>query len=317
MFQFTTTTIVNSLKDYNFPTKDLITEITETGANNETTTVGIHIKRDFKFLKDNVEAIYKREASDPVLGQLTFDLSGVTTPTTDTVFRIALYIKLSGSQNSYYANNLLFKGKPFYIEFLWKANEAAANVAAKVVKNAKKYQQMVYENALLEVSASGATVTIDATDEYQVFTKAELQKWDQTLGAWQEGSPVGAFATVDTIDEENDNHTGDVVTLVKQGKEGFGTYRNMIKDYRLPTAANTRWNKIIQDETPVVGAKYNQYTIEYCVNRGLMGGAAVGQQVKSKTTHVFFVNQALASQFETLITKIAPNNTITTITDPA
>ena len=306
MFQFTTTTIVNSLKDYNFPNNDLITEVKEGN-----TVVGIHIKRDFKFLKDNVEAIYKRAASDPVLGQLTIDLSGVTAPTTeDRVFRVALYIKLSGSQNSYYANNLLFKGKPFYIEFLWKVGETATQVAAKVVKNAKKYQQMVYENALLNITNSGATVTIDATDEYQVFSKAELQGWDQSLGLWQEGSPVGAFATLDTIDADNDNYTGTIITLVKQGKEGFGTYRNMIKDYRLPTAANTRWNKIIQDETPVVGAKYNQYTIEYCVNRGLMGGAAVGQQVKSKTTHVFFVNQAIASDFETELAKLG---TLTTI----
>lgn len=308
MFQFTTTTIVNSLKDYNFPNNDLITEIKEGN-----TVKGIHIKRDFKFLADNVEAIYKRAATDPVLGQLTIDLTGVTAPTAatgDRVFRIALYIKLSGSQNSYYANNLLFKGKPFYIEFLWKVGETAANVAKKVVKNAKKYQQMVYENALLDVSESAGVVTIDATDEYQVFSKAELQGWDQTLGAWQEGSPVGAFATLDTIDADNDNYTGTILTLVRQGKEGFGTYRNMIKDYRLPTAANTRWTKIIQDETPVVGAKYNQYTIEYCVNRGLMGGAAVGQQVKSKTTHVFFVNQALASEFETQLAKIG---TVTTI----
>ena len=169
---------------------------------------------------------------------------------------------------------------------------------------------MVYENALLNITNSGATVTIDATDEYQVFSKAELQGWDQSLGLWQEGSPVGAFATLDTIDADNDNYTGTIITLVKQGKEGFGTYRNMIKDYRLPTAANTRWNKIIQDETPVVGAKYNQYTIEYCVNRGLMGGAAVGQQVKSKTTHVFFVNQAIASDFETELAKLG---TLTTI----
>jgi hypothetical protein len=306
MFQFTTTTIVNSLKDYNFPNNDLITEVKD-----GSTVVGIHIKRDFKFLKDNVEAIYKREASDPVLGQLTINLGGVTAPTDeDRVFRVALYIKLSGSQNSYYANNLLFKGKPFYIEFLWKVGETAAQAAAKVVKNAKKYQQMVYENALLNITNSGATVTIDATDEYQVFSKAELQGWDQSLGLWQEGSPVGAFATLDTIDAENDNYTGTIITLVKQGKEGFGTYRNMIKDYRLPTAANTRWNKIIQDETPVVGAKYNQYTIEYCVNRGLMGGAAVGQQVKSKTTHVFFVNQAIASDFETELAKLG---TLTTI----
>jgi hypothetical protein len=62
MFQFTTTTIVNSLQDYNDPNKALIVEIKE-GA----TVKGIHIKRDFKFLADNIEAIYKRAASDPVM----------------------------------------------------------------------------------------------------------------------------------------------------------------------------------------------------------------------------------------------------------
>lgn len=299
MFQFTTTTIVNSLKDYNFPDKDLITEVKEGN-----TVVGIHIKRDFKFLADNVEAIYKRAAHDPEMAEATIDLTAVTAPVEDTTFRIAVYIRLSGSQNSYYANDFVFKGKPFYIEFLWRVGETAANVAKKVIKVAKKYQQMVYEYQLLDITESAGVITIKGTDEYQTLTKVDLEKFDENEGPWQEGGHVGAFIPVDTLDEESIYHTGDVVTLVKQAVQGFGTYRNMIKDYRLPTAANTRWNKIIQDETPVVGAKYNQYTIVQCVKRGIMGGDAVGEVVKSKTTHVFFVNQAIATQFETQLAKI-------------
>jgi len=303
MFQFTTTTIVNSLQDYNFPANDLITEIKEGN-----TVKGIHIKRDFNFLADNVEAIYKRAASDPVMAQATIDLTEVTAPAADTTFRIAIYIRLSGCQNSYYANDFVFKGKPFYIEFLWKNGETAANVAKKVVKIAKKYQQMVYEYQLLAISENAGVLTIDGTDEYQTLTKVDFEKFDENKGAWQEGGHVGAFEAIDSIEDEN----GDIVTLVRQAKQGFGTYRNMIKDYRLPTAANTRWNKIVQDETPVVGAKYNQYTIVYCVNRGIMGGDAVGEVVKSKTTHVFFVKQDLASAFETQLAKIG---TVTAVTD--
>lgn len=303
MFQFTTTTIVNSLQDYNFPANDLITEIKEGN-----TVKGIHIKRDFNFLADNVEAIYKRAASDPVMAQATIDLTKVTAPSVDTTFRIAIYIRLSGCQNSYYANDFVFKGKPFYIEFLWKNGETAANVAKKVVKIAKKYQQMVYEYQLLAISENAGVLTIDGTDEYQTLTKVDFEKFDENKGAWQEGGHVGAFEAIDSIEDEN----GDIVTLVRQAKQGFGTYRNMIKDYRLPTAANTRWNKIVQDETPVVGAKYNQYTIVYCVNRGIMGGDAVGEVVKSKTTHVFFVKQDLASAFETQLAKIG---TVTAVTD--
>ena len=299
MFQFTTTTIVNSLKDYNFPDKDLITEVKE-----GSTVVGIHIKRDFKFLADNIVAIYKREAHDPEMAEATIDLTAVTAPVEDTTFRIAVYIRLSGSQNSYYANDFVFKGKPFYIEFLWRAGEAAADVAKKVIKVAKKYQQMVYEYQLLDITESAGVITIKGTDEYQTLTKVDLEKFDENEGPWQEGGHVGAFIPVDTLDEESIYHTGDVVTLVKQAVQGFGTYRNMIKDYRLPTATNTRWTRIIQDETPVVGAKYNQYTIVQCVKRGIMGGDAVGEVVKSKTTHVFFVNQNLATEFEAELAKI-------------
>lgn len=307
MFQFTTTTIVNSLKDYNFPDKNLITEVKE-----GSTVVGIHIKRDFKFLADNIVAIYKRAAHDPQMAEATIDLTAVTAPAEDTTFRIAVYIRLSGSQNSYYANDFVFKGKPFYIEFLWRAGETAANVAKKVIKVAKKYQQMVYEYQLLDITENAGIITIKGTDEYQTLTKVDLEKFDENEGPWQEGGHVGAFIPVDTLDEESVYHTGDVVTLVQQAVQGFGTYRNMIKDYRLPTAANTRWTRIIQDETPVVGAKYNQYTIVQCVKRGIMGGDAVGEVVKSKTTHVFFVNQALATEFEAELAKIG---TVEEVTD--
>lgn len=305
MFQFTTTTILNSLQDYNDSSKNLIGEV-----KNGNTVIGIHIKRDFKFLAANVEAIYKRAAYDPEMAEATIDLTEVTAPVEDTTFRIAVYIRLSGSQNSYYANDFVFKGKPFYIEFLWRAGETAANVAKKVIKVAKKYQQMVYEYQLLDITESAGVVTIKGTDEYQTLTKVDLEKFDVNAGPWQEGGHVGEFIPVDTLDEESVYHTGDVVTLVKQAKQGFGTYRNMIKDYRLPTAANTRWTKIIQDETPVVGAKYNQYTIVQCVNRGIMGGDAVGEVAKSKTTHVFFVKQDLATAFETELAKIGTVETV-------
>ena len=44
---------------------------------------------------------------------------------------------------------------------------------------------------------------------------------------------------------------------------------------------------------PIPGAHYNQYTIHYCVDRGPLGLNAVGDNVKSVTTVVFYVNTAL------------------------
>ena len=97
---------------------------------------------------------------------------------------------------------------------------------------------------------------------------------------------------------------------IEQGKEGFGTYQWILKNLRLPTAARTSWTAINADEAPIIGAKYNEYVIRYCVNRGIMGGDAVGEVTKSLTTHVFYVNQSVSASFETALAIIAPTGGI-------
>ena len=64
------------------------------------------------------------------------------------------------------------------------------------------------------------------------------------------------------------------------------------------------------DENPIIGAKYNQYTIHYCADRGQLGLNAVGDTTKSTTVHVFYVNQSVASEFEEALAKIAPKDGI-------
>lgn len=280
MYQFTTTTVINENKDYTTGSEPLFKG--EAGV--------LKIKRHNNFKKENVAAIYKRVATDPQLAQIQFTIPGTLKAG---FYRIALYIRLSGNNNSYYANDFVFKGKPFYIEFQVNTdNESAATVAARIVKNAKKYIAMVYENELLKVSNSGATLTIDAVDEYQRFTKAQLEIFNKDAGIETFRGFMGAFEPMLEA------------TVNKVGAEGFGTYSYMIKDLRLPTAANTRWTRIAKDETPIPGAKYNQYTIYYCVNRGVMGGDAVGEVVKSRTAHVFYVNTAIAAAFETALGQV-------------
>lgn len=287
MFQFTSTTIINSNVD--LASKKALWSKQDSPAS-------FNVKRNLKFLKSNVVAMYKNEATDPVLAKATLDLSNL--PVEEGIYRIAMYIRLSGSQNSYYANDMLFKGKPLYIEFTKKKDEKAAEVAKKVEAIAKKYFLMVYENDIVKVSANDTKVEINAIDEYQRFTKMDVEYFNPEAGAFASCcSNMGEFQVVASAKEANDPEYDGKNTIV-QGKEGFGTYTHLMKDFRLPTAANTRWNKIIVDETPIFGAKYNQYIIEYAVNRGIMGGDAVGELTRSKTIHVFYVNQAVAAEFE-------------------
>lgn len=271
MFNFTTTTVINKNVD-----GDSVLFKGESGV--------LKVKRHNNFKKDNVMAVYKRAATDPELAEVKFNLSGLTAG----FYRIALYVRLSGNNNSYYANDFVFKGKPFYIEFEVVGGE---NVAEKVVKIANKYMAMVYENKLLDVIADNSTsLTIKAIDEYQRITKAVLEKFNKDAGIETFRGYLGAFEQVKEA------------SVVKAGKEGFGTYSYLIKDLRLPTAANTRFTRIIQDEAPIPGAKYNQYTLYYCVNRGVLGGDAVGEVTKSRTVHVFYVNQDVVSAFEAALT---------------
>lgn len=292
MFQYTTTTIINSNVDYTTkkPLWSSQAEDVEEGV------IGsFNVKRHLKFLKPNVVAIYKAEAYDPTFAKATIDLSSITQNAG--VFRIAMYIRLSGSQNSYYSNDMVFKGKPLYIEFERKNGEALAEVAKKVAAIAKKYMTMVYEQEIVKVSASDTKVIIDATDEYQLFTKVDLEWYNPDGGFQFCCNTAGGYELIASAKEANDPEYDSRNTLV-QGKMGFGTYTYLLHNFRLPTAANTRWNKIIQDESPIIGAKYNEYIIEYGTNRGIMGGDAVGDITRSKTTHVFYVKQEVASDFE-------------------
>lgn len=292
MFQYTTTTIINSNVDYTTKNALWSSQVEEI----EKGVIGsFNVKRHLKFLKPNVVAIYKAEAYDPTFAKATIDLSSITQ--NEGVFRIAMYIRLSGSQNSYYSNDMVFKGKPLYIEFERKNGEDLEKVAKKVAAIAKKYMTMVYEQEIVKVSALDTKIIIDATDEYQLFTKADLEWYNPDGGFQFCCNTAGGYELIASAKEATDPEYDGKNTLV-QGKMGFGTYTYLLHNFRLPTAANTRWTRIIQDESPIIGAKYNEYIIEYCTNRGIMGGDAVGDITRSKTTHVFYVKQEVAPEFE-------------------
>lgn len=300
MFKWTNTLIVNSNLDSSGKAK--------WSAQPENTGSGVvgsfEFKRVNKFLKPNVVHIYKRAASDPVLGKVTFtmDNQGVGN------YRVALYIRLSGSQNSYYSNDFVFKGRPLMYEFAVKdASATAADIAKEAARVIEKIQT-IYGDHWIKASASGNNLVIEGMDEYQLFTKAEIQKFDPTLNTALVG---GEFVTIATALPADDPDYDGVNTIVKS-KEGFGTYWMILKDLRLPTLEARRFAALNEEELPVAGAKYNQYTIYYCKERGIMGGDAVGEVTKSMTTHVFYVKADLAADFEAALGNIG---TVEAITD--
>lgn len=303
MFQFTTTTVINSNEDYTSGLKPLWSAQEAKDGK----PANMNVKRHLKFIKDNVVSITKAEYTAPKFAKATLDISALGK--TEGNFRIAMYIKLAqSSANSYYANDLVFKGKPFYVEFVWKKGEQAADVAKKIKDTVKKYMLTVYEKDLVKVSVNGTKVVIDGIDEYQRFSRVDIEEYVKDLT-----TPLpGTFEVIKsalTEDHKKDAEYDEKFTI-EQGVEGFGTYQWILKNLRLPTAARTSWTAINADEVPVIGAKYNEYIIRYCVNRGIMGGDAVGEVTKSLTTHVFYVNQNVSAQFEAALAIIAPTGGI-------
>lgn len=270
MFQYTNTIVLNSLKDVTTGLDKIVK-----GSDN------IEVRRVNKFLKSNVSAMYKRAASDPVIGKAEFT---ITNPGAG-IYRLKLYIRLSGSQNSYYSNDFVFKGKPFVYEFKIASNSTTATDVAKEIKRVIDKIQAFYGDKYIKTEVAGSKLTIHGVDEYQLFTEAKIQK-------------LNTAANNPLTNEVFEDVTEGTIT---KSVEGFGTYTHILKDLRLPTIEARKFEAVNQEELPVPGAKYNQYIIEYKVDRGLFGGAAVGQQVTSKTTHVFYVLDSLATKFETAL----------------
>lgn len=270
MFQYTNTIVLNSLKDVTTGLDKIVK-----GLDN------IEVRRVNKFLKSNVSAMYKRAASDPVIGKAEF---AITNPGAG-IYRLKLYIRLSGSQNSYYSNDFVFKGKPFVYEFKIASNSTTATDVAKEIKRVIDKIQAFYGDKYIKTEVAEGKLIIHGVDEYQLFTEAKIQK-------------LNTAANNPLTNEVFEDVTEGTIT---KSVEGFGTYTHILKDLRLPTIEARKFEAVNQEELPVPGAKYNQYIIEYKVDRGLFGGAAVGQQVTSKTTHVFYVLDSLATEFETAL----------------
>ena len=290
MFKYSVTSVINTINDYATGLPLFEGLVGETQTDGTVLEDRLKIRRGLEFKKSNVQAIYHRGYRAAVNPEYKVALD--TVAATPGIYRISLYVTLSGSQDERYANTRVLKGKPIFVEFEVTAKEnTAALVADKVIAITKKYLQMVYEDKIINIVKDSTTgIIIKGISGEQRFSKVALEKWENN--DWT------------TLDESINGVAGTKITVTAIGDNGFGTYRNIIKDLRLPTAANTRWTHIVQDETPVLGGMYDQYTIVYCVHRGVLGSDAVGDDVTSITEHVFYVKSDVKVDWEAAIAKL-------------
>lgn len=244
----------------------------------------VRVKRDFLFVKDNVDCIRRRKGYAAELCEATIDFTKLTSvvPTDHAVnyLRLDIYLGIEGAEPYIYSTPWYHKGKPFWVEFIAKNGDSAKALADRLEKTIKSNHIFQVDKDLIKVTNNGAgKITLTGATEYQRFRKIEINIFEADADY------------ADLVTELNPNKVvaSDAIALVTKGKNAFGTYSQIVKDLRLPTAANYQWLATRKVEIPIVGAVYNQYIIEYHAPANSHPLSVVGGRLDSHTTHVFWV----------------------------
>lgn len=288
MFNWTTTTLVNEI-----PANFVYDE------NKGVVRIGKHL-----FEKRWVENIRKAEYQTVELCKATLDLNAVIeavgkkeSTKNASVARLYIYVGLEGSEESIYANDWYRKGMPLSVSF--SLENEAADMAKAIEDTVKKFNVFTKVKKVLDVKANDGKLTIAGTHEHQRIEKIQVLV---EVGAGEE------VAVVDYELRKRSDRDETAVSDVVVGKNGFGTYSQLLKDLRLPTAVHNHWLSVQKDEMPIVGANYNQYIINYYApSTANPSFTAIGNRSMSETTHVFWVKSDLVDDFEAILAKIDPN----------
>ena len=286
MFNWTTTTLINEI-----PNSAVVKE--------GVLRLGKHL-----FEKRWVENIRKAEGHEMELCEAKVNLANVSFGDAN-VARLYIYVGLDGSEESIYANDWYRKGMPLSVSF---AVGSAADMATAIADTIKTFNVFTKVKKVLDVTASEGVLTIKGTHEHQRLNKIAILVEDPA-------SKLGEEKVVAEYELNRKAHAA--VTDVKVGVNGFGTYSQLIKDLRLPTAVHNSWLSVQKDEMPIVGALYTQYIINYYApSTANPSFTAVGNRSMSETTHVFWVKADKVEEFEALLKNIDPDgdNSLNTTT---
>lgn len=296
MNQFTTETIINSF--YQDATAK---------TNPHFLVVGNKFiaKKLFAFDIKDIKAIYKATAKDEKPEEVkitlaagspdTYVFDGNTVNVTD--YRLHIKMKTVDANISEFQNSLTRNNKEYNFEV--KADTVANMVIA--LKKAIEMQNRESKNKKFNVVDNGAELILTAIDGFTRFEKVEFQALENNYLGYN------AFTVKSFVDTaypySTPAPTTDCITV--KGESGFGTTNWLMRNFRIPTYVNTNWLSLRQDDRPIPGVKYNQYTFHVEADRGeLTGMGAVGQKMTSKTTHVLYVAEHLDADFIALITSM-------------
>lgn len=327
MFEFTTQTIYNSITVSPDGNGDAVKGANVLVSTNGTPKIRIGNTR---FNVNDIASISVKNPTDEYLAEVEFDLSEALIKDEnikETTGRIALYLGLSmSSQDSLYANDLVYKGKPLFIEFPIKKDDTADVLAQNVKRIADKYMLFMFQDKILNVEVTSSAevpgqggadptpavgkVKFVGVNGYQQIKKAVLQVYDTNIKPLDCCTDLEGFVdkivgvpVIYTIDAgvmtptekvfdgvtEGGRDLAENEVAILPGLEAFCNYNWIIHNLRLPTLANTHFWSPTKEDMPAVDQVYTQFTIVMEVPNFGIAGEAVGMKHTSRTTHVLYV----------------------------
>lgn len=294
MFNYSNNYVINTAVDAfsGLPKWSAQDEVVD-GSGVITKEANFEIKRMGAFKKSAIRSIYRNVASSGTEGKAVFTMKkgAFGNPNGTGSYMLDIYVRLSGQNlDSRFSNAYVLKGTPFTFSIEVDDTDTTATMAQKFAEQINR-MGVEYGDMRLTATAQGNDLTVKAGEQdlkyNYIFERANLQQLDDSKDL-----PVEhVYKTVNSA----------VVTTPVQP---FGDYNWMIRNMILPTTENRAIWGIHEEDQPIVGGQYNQYTITICNRVGVQGSAHVGDVVHAETTHVFYVLNSLATEFEAALQKV-------------
>lgn len=246
------------------------------------------VKRGGEYFSDFIlpAKVYETEGYYGKPGKLTIDFADVAF-VAGGLYQLQFRVKTPNQFYAEYASpNWQVYGKPMLIGF-----DATAEMVEDAGVAAEKIAALVElalpaNNKFIKVSVDGSAVVIEGTNNFMTFDKVALEKYDETVC----DSCIGEYGPVA------------VAVTIEDNKEDFATGEWLVENLRFPTYPNIRYASASEDERPVNGTTYVEFSFAYQSPRpGLGGASGVGQAMTAVTRHIYYVPAAEAKAFEDLL----------------
>ena len=292
-----------------------------------------------RFIQDG--KVYKTPGNVGVYEMLTIDVEklGQIFPGQDGafmnpgVYQLNMFVKLLDPHALYefgYPNYQSF-GRHILVGFDVEPTDEAADVALKIYESlemAVRKEEFVVGGldesdedapAVGEFAENATVIAIRANHYALRFAAVGVAAYDETTC----DSCIGEYLpTIDILD--NKNTSKNAAEVVVNGVEPFATGQWLIENLRFPTYPNIRYAAPFEEDRPVPGVVYVQYSFAYDSPRPQFGGlSGVGQKVEAITRHIYYVPASLADEFEAAFAELKHDGkaieiveTMPEVTDP-